>query len=72
MGFGFDVYPTEFGIKLGPISIGFERNPEPYNDDLPDWGFTFSTYPRIYRERGALYLLSVGRFNPVDDPEGER
>jgi hypothetical protein len=41
VGFGFDVYPTEFGIALGPISIGFERNPEPYNyDDLPDWGFT--------------------------------
>jgi hypothetical protein len=35
-------------------------------------GQRFSTYPWIYRERGALYLLSVGRFNPVDDPEGER
>src|ERR1700730_12544730 len=62
IGFGFDVAPTSFGISLGPLYLGFEREEPPPDsyDDLPDWSYMLR---RVVIQKLKLELRLEVAFN---------
>jgi hypothetical protein len=55
LGFAFDVAPTGFGVRMGPLSISAERDepPPPSYGDLPEWGRT------LYRHVVRRWKLDI-------------